>query len=99
MFSRNNHVCALACWLEVSIRWVLMTAFGLSVEPEVNRNFAIVSGVTAEKALATADVSEVSMTERNEVTSLLSGSPHTIFAECNGLIAARAGANCFVLET
>ena len=29
------------------MRWVLITAFGWPVEPEVNRNFAIVSGPTA----------------------------------------------------
>ena len=32
------------------MRWVLITAFGVPVEPEVNRNFAIVSGVTAANA-------------------------------------------------
>src|ERR1700692_3600897 len=42
--SRNGHICALACWLDVSIRWVLMTAFGVPGEPEVNRNFAVGSG-------------------------------------------------------
>src|SRR3954467_12203396 len=44
--SRNGQVCALACWLDVNMRWVLITAFGVPVEPEVNRNFAMVSGVT-----------------------------------------------------
>ena len=41
------------------MRWVLMTAFGVPVEPEVKRNFAIVSGVTAAKAFATSGVSGV----------------------------------------
>ena len=41
------------------MRWVLITAFGVPVEPEVNRNFAIVSGVTAAKAFATSGVSGV----------------------------------------
>ena len=41
------------------MRWVLITAFGVPVEPEVNRNFAIVSGPTAAKAFATASVSGV----------------------------------------
>ena len=31
-------------WFEVIIRWVLMTPFGVPVEPEVNRSLAIVSG-------------------------------------------------------
>ena len=41
------------------MRWVLITAFGVPVEPEVNRNFAIVSGVTALKAFSTTGVSGV----------------------------------------
>src|SRR4051794_16191857 len=67
--SRNAQVCALACWLEVSIRWVLITAFGVPVEPEVNRNFAMLSGPTAAKAAATADVSEVAAIDWNETAS------------------------------
>ena len=49
------------------MRWVLITAFGVPVEPEVNRNFAMVSGVTAAKAFATAGVSSVAATARNEI--------------------------------
>src|SRR6476660_2108384 len=98
-FSRNGQICALACWLDVNMRWVLMTAFGVPVEPEVNRNFAMVSGVMAEKAFATAEVSGVAATDRNEIVSSLSASPCTILAECSGLIAASAGANGFWLET
>ncbi len=37
---------AIIAWFEHSMRWVLMTALGFPVEPEVNRNFAMVSGVT-----------------------------------------------------
>ena len=33
-------------WFEHSMRWVLITALGFPVEPEVNRNLAIVSGAT-----------------------------------------------------
>ena len=40
-------VSRIITWLAQSIRWVLMTAFGLPVEPEVSRNFAIVSGPMA----------------------------------------------------
>src|ERR1035437_9274759 len=43
----------IIAWFEHSIRWVLMTPFGFPVEPEVNRNFAIVSGVTLALAEAT----------------------------------------------
>ena len=81
------------------MRCVLMTAFGVPVEPEVNRNFAMVSGVMAAKAFATADVSDVAATDRNEIAPSLSVSPCTIFAECSGLIAASAGANDVRLET
>src|SRR5712672_1700397 len=73
--SRNDQVCALACWLEVSMRWILMTAFGVPVEPEVNRNFAMVSGPMAAKAFAIAAVSGVAAIERNEIASLPSASP------------------------
>ena len=37
------------------MRCVLITAFGSPVEPEVKRNFAIVSGRTALKAVRTAE--------------------------------------------
>src|SRR4051812_14747005 len=97
--SRNGQVCALACWLEVSMRWVLMTAFGVPVEPEVNRSLAMVSGVTAAKAWTTASVSGVAAMLRNEIASPLSASPLTIAALCSGLIAASAGANGFGLDT
>src|SRR5258707_2352218 len=98
-FSRNGQICALACWLDVSMRWALMTAFDVPVQPEVNRKFAMVSGVTAAKAFATADVSDVAATDRNEIAPSLSPSPCTILAECSGLIAASAGANGFRCET
>src|SRR4051794_7505337 len=98
MASRNGQVCALACWLEVSMRWVLITAFGVPVEPEVNRNFAIVSGVTAAKAFSTASVSGVDAISRNDIASP-SAEALTITAVCSGLIAASAGANVLRLET
>ena len=88
----------MACWLEVSIRWVLITAFGVPVEPDVNRNFAIVSGVIAAKAVSTSGVSGVAATSRKE-TALLPALPLTIAAECSGSIAASAAANGFVPET
>ena len=81
------------------MRWVLITAFGVPVEPEVNRNLAIVSGPTAAKAFVTASLSVVAAIDRNEIASPLSALPLTIVAECSGLIAASAAANGFVLET
>src|SRR3954469_19309382 len=99
MPSRNVQVCALACWLEVSMLWVLITAFGVPVEPEVNRNFAIVSGVIAAKALATSDVSGVAAILANGIASEAPASLLTMVAECSDAIAARAAANGFVLET
>ena len=40
-------VSRIITWLAQIMRWVLMTALGLPVEPEVSRNFAIVSGPIA----------------------------------------------------
>ena len=62
------------------MRWVLITAFGVPVEPEVNRNFAIVSGVTALKAFSTSGVSGVAAMLRNGIASASSASPLTILA-------------------
>ena len=44
------------CWFEQSMRCVLITPFGLPVEPEVNRNLAMVSGPTRAAAASTAGV-------------------------------------------
>src|ERR1700704_3789620 len=97
--SRNDQVCALACWLEVSMRWVLITAFGVPVEPEVNRNLAIVSGVIAAKAFATSGVSGVVAMARKAIVSLSAATPLTMTAACSGAIAASAGAKGLVPET
>src|SRR6185437_6560137 len=99
MPSRNDQVCALACWLEVSMRWVLITALGVPVEPEVNRNFAIVSGVIAANAVATSGVSGVAAMARKEMALASPASPLTIAAERNGAMAASAAANGLVPET
>src|SRR5215468_4298505 len=50
---------ASIAWFEHSMRWVLMTAFGLPVDPEVKRNLAMVSGVTFACAAATPAASSV----------------------------------------
>ena len=77
-----------------------MTAFGVPVEPEVNRNFAIVSGVIAAKAFSTSGVSGVAaMRAERDRVDYRPASPLTIAAECSGLIAASAAANGFVPET
>src|SRR5207244_12149195 len=96
--SRKVQVCALACWFDVSIWWVLITAFGVPVEPEVNRNLAIVSGVTAANAFATSGVSAVEATARNAVASSAS-LPLTIVAVWSGWIAASAAAKGFMAGT
>src|SRR6186713_1190766 len=43
-------------WFEHSIRWVLMTPFGLPVEPEVKSTLAMVSPSTRSRAASTAGV-------------------------------------------
>ena len=50
----NGHTWPSACWLEHSIRCVLITPFGAPVDPEVNRIFATVSGPSAANARSTS---------------------------------------------
>ena len=54
-------------WFEHSMRWVLITAFGVPVEPEVNRNLAMVSGVTLACAAATLAASSAPIRSANNV--------------------------------
>ena len=51
------------------MRWVLITPFGMPVEPEVNRNFAIVSGPTLACAASTAAVGVVAARVRRTVST------------------------------
>ena len=51
---RTASLAAIIAWLAHSMRCVLITRFGEPVEPEVNRNLAIVSGPTAACAASTA---------------------------------------------
>src|SRR6187401_2252976 len=51
--SRNGQICAQLCWFEHIMRWVLMTHFGMPVEPDVKRIFATVSGPTRANAAST----------------------------------------------
>ena len=46
------------------MRWVLITPFGMPVEPEVNRNFAIVSGPTFACAASAASRRGIERGER-----------------------------------
>src|SRR5215467_9482089 len=52
--SRKGQTSAYCSWFTVSMRWVLITPFGIPVDPEVNRIFATVSGPTRAKALLTS---------------------------------------------
>ena len=49
------------------MRWVLITALGWPVEPEVNRNLAMVSGVTLACAAATSASSSAPSRSANMV--------------------------------
>src|SRR5450830_1382327 len=53
---RKGKVCTIICRLLQIMLWVLITALGNLVEPEVNRNLAMVSGVLASCARSTASV-------------------------------------------
>ena len=53
--SRNGNAWASIAWLAQIMRWVLITAFGRPVEPDVSRNLAIVSGPTAARARSSFD--------------------------------------------
>ena len=50
----NGQICSNIVMFELSMRCVVMTPFGVPVEPEVNRNFAIVSGPILAAACARA---------------------------------------------
>jgi len=46
----SGQICASIVWFDESIRCVVMTPFGVPVEPEVNSTFAVESGPTRAKA-------------------------------------------------
>ena len=52
--SRNASIVLIIAWLLHSMRWVLITALGRPVEPEVNRSLPTVSGPTSAAAASTA---------------------------------------------
>ena len=57
------------------MRWVLITPLGSLVEPEVNRNLAIVSGPTLACAASTAAVGSVASSSANDVVARPSIAP------------------------
>ena len=58
-------------WFEHHMRWVLITPLGMPVEPEVNRNLAMVSGPTCAWAASTAAVGARSSRSANSVVGRL----------------------------
>src|SRR6185369_16095894 len=74
-------------WIEHHMRWVLITAFGVPVEPEVKRNFAIVSGPTM--ACAASSAAETGRSFASKITSTSRGTTASIALRK----AARSDAN------
>ena len=76
------------------MRWVLMTPLGFPVEPEVNRNFAMVSGVTLALAAATPASSSAPTRSANSVALRFSGGLWVTTSSASlGTAAAIARAN------
>ncbi len=65
--SRNGHTSAYCSWFTVSMRWVLITPFGVPVEPEVKRIFATLSGPMRAKAASTSAVASAASSSANGV--------------------------------
>src|ERR1700678_2493448 len=63
----NGSASAYMTWFELSIRWVLTTALGWPVEPDVSRNLAIPSGVMAARAARASGEIAVSASAENGV--------------------------------
>ena len=53
--SREVQTAAWAAWFDVSMRWVLITAFGVPVDPDVKSSRATVSGPMEWNADETAE--------------------------------------------
>src|ERR1022692_3229142 len=85
---------AIIAWFEHSMRWLLMTPLGFPVEPEVNRNFAIVSGVTLPLAAATPALSSGPTRSANSVALQSAGGLRVTTSSVSlGTAAAMARAN------
>ena len=88
--------CRICCWLAHHMRWVLMTAFGSLVEPLVNRNLTMVSGVVACCAASTAGVGSVASSSDSSVAFRpfrfgWSAWRETAISQSVGAVAASAG--------
>ena len=70
------------------MRWVLTTAFGSLVEPEVKRNLAMVSGPTRAWAASTAEVGTVASSSASERVGRASSLPSASTTGTSGGIAA-----------
>ena len=68
--------------------WVLTTALGSLVEPEVNRNLAMVSGPVARIAASTAAVGRVASRSENSVLLRPSMAPLPSTTSTSGPTAA-----------
>ena len=74
------------------MRWVLMTPLGWPVEPDVNMNFAIVSGPTLAKASSTASVGGVFSSSENSVARRPGGGLRTTTISTSGGTIVRSRA-------
>src|SRR5262249_58228137 len=80
-------------WFAHHIRWVLITALGAPVEPDVNRNLTMVSGVTRANAASTAASAAVAASSANAVVRRpVSGLRATATSTSGATTAAIAGA-------
>ena len=91
---RNASVSRSITWLAQIMRWVLMTAFGLPVEPEVSRNFAIVSGPMASCTASRRGCNGVAIRSASIVTSRPGTAPRdAAISVPEETLAASASAN------
>ena len=91
--ARNDRRWRMTCWLLASMRCVLTTALGARVEPEVSRNLAIESSVTAACAPSTASVGSVPSSASMPVVARPAGSPPVVISSVPaGTAAAMARA-------
>ncbi len=80
-------------WFEHHMRWVLITALGVPVEPEVNRNLAMVSGPTLAWAASAGPIpGEASNVSNNVVGRPAIGLRVTTISTCGGTTASIARA-------
>ncbi len=73
--ARNAKHWRIICWFAHSMRWVLTTALGSLVEPEVNRNLTIVSGPTRACAASASAPGAVASNAANGVVTRPSRRP------------------------